>query len=133
MKNDFTKYLKESYWYYSDLHFSIKYFPNHAFACNISSKLSGCFSLLSVLINQYLANPLLTPKYFSKVLHIQIGHISQETLTHEWVNLYKCSKCQSSSNKCYFLNSETINDTEENTGGYNSNKCITFTSATRII
>ena len=50
IEKNFTQYLKESCWYCSDQYFSIKYFPNSAFACNISSKLSGCFWLLWVLM-----------------------------------------------------------------------------------
>ena len=33
---NFSKYLKESCWKYSDEHFSLKYFPNHAFTWKIS-------------------------------------------------------------------------------------------------
>ena len=39
IKNDFTKYMMESCRFCSNYHFSIKYFLNFAFACNISSKL----------------------------------------------------------------------------------------------
>ena len=35
-------YLKESCWRYRDQHFSIKYYICYAFACKISSKMSGC-------------------------------------------------------------------------------------------
>ena len=34
-KNDFTRYEKENCWQCSDLHFSIKYIPNHGFVCKI--------------------------------------------------------------------------------------------------
>ena len=50
IEDDFTKYLKESCWYYSDEHFSFKYFPKQAFARKISSKLSGRFWMRKALM-----------------------------------------------------------------------------------
>ena len=46
IQNDFTKYFKKSHCYYSEYHSSSKYFSNLAFACKISSKLSGCIWLM---------------------------------------------------------------------------------------
>ena len=43
IKNDFTKYLKESCWLCSDPHFSFKYFSKNAFAWKILPKLSCYF------------------------------------------------------------------------------------------
>ena len=37
--DDFTEYLKESCWYRSNWHFSIKYFHNYAFSCKLASNL----------------------------------------------------------------------------------------------
>ena len=52
IKNGFTKYLKEIYWWCSDLHFSFKYFANYALAWEISSKLARWFRPLWTLIGQ---------------------------------------------------------------------------------
>ena len=45
IENGFTKLLNESCRLCCDRHFSIKYFPDFAFACKISLKFSGCFRL----------------------------------------------------------------------------------------
>ena len=50
VKNDFTKYLKESCWYCSEKYFSFKYFPKYAFCLEDFIKF-GRQLLVTVSIN----------------------------------------------------------------------------------